>query len=227
MGDNEKNKGAFRATFKKKIPVMLIFARYCMPLLTTLTFFVLGWFYCVRGARSGVYYRLSTWRLLGNTLIGTHEYLGGETVEVKTWFYGTLSAVAIVCFLAFLLSLFFSVLTAYTAIRAFLRGYESEESNRMKLIFKIAFPNRVWLFLSELLILLPAAYPHIYSFVSARFLMMGGENVIYVFSNPPLIVAGAMVFLSLVIAFVIPRYERRKKMNMFLLWHEDPVPEEE
>lgn len=226
-GDNKKRGQVLREMIAKNAPVWLILARYVWPLLAPLTFFVLGWFYNVRAARGGMFYRISTWRLLANTIAGTHEYLGGETVEVKTWFYGILSAIAILCFLAFLLSLFFSVLSAYTALRAFRAGHESEESNRMKLIFKVAFPNRLGLFLPELFILLPAAYPYLYSFVSSRFLMMGGETVIYVFSNPPLIVVSVMLIISLALALAIPRYERRKKMNMFLLWHEDTVPEEE
>ena len=89
-----------------------------------------------------------------------------------------------------------------------------------KMIFKIAFPNRICLFLSNALVLLPTLYPHFLSFVGSRFLLVGDEDVVYVLLNRPLIAVGVMTVLSLVLALAIPRLERRKRMNMFLLCHD-------
>lgn len=211
----------------KKLPVIAIVARYCLPCVSVLVFLVMGWFYNVQASSIGSFYRVSTWRLLFHTLTGTHAYLGGEMASAKSWFYGLLSVSAILCILVFLLAVFFSVLAAYTAIRAFLAGHESEESNRMKIAFKIAFPNRVCLYLSNLLILIPAAYPHIYSAISARFLLIGGENAIFVFSNPTLVVLGVLAVVTVLLALFIPRFERRKRMNMFLVWHDEHERNEE
>ena len=79
------------------------------------------------------------------------------------------------------------------------------------------FPNRVWLFLSQLLVLIPLLYPHFVSFVGGYFLAIGVGDVIFILLNRPLIVAGAFCVASLVLALIIPRFERRKRMNMFLL----------
>ena len=46
--------------------------------------------------------------------------------------------------------------------------------------------------------------------------------------NRPLIVVGALTLVTLLLALLIPRWERQKKMNMFLVWHpEDADPAKE
>ena len=225
-GDLNENRSK-QNTLRVQLPTWLILARYAMPLVSVLVFIVMGFGYNVRASGGGSFYRISTWRLLWNTLAGTHDYLGGETQAAKSWFYGSLSVVAILCFLCFLLALFFAALALYTALMAFRAGHKSEQSNRMKVIFKIAFPNRLWLFVSNLLVLVPAAYPHFYQTVSARFLLLGSERVIYVFANPPLIVLAVLAVLTLALAIAIPRYERSRHMNMFLVYHEEEPTEED
>ncbi|MBQ9778089.1 MAG: hypothetical protein IJW22_04095 [Clostridia bacterium] len=197
-----------------------IYVRYLLPLISTLTLFLLSFFYNIKTATGGRIYEVALGKLLVNTLTGTHEYLGGEMAEAKTWFFGLLSAIAVLCILVYLIALFLAGLAAYTAVRALRLPEGSEESNRYKLIFKIAFPNRRWLFISNLLVLIPAAYPHFVSLVGSRFLAIGGENVIFILLNRPLIVVGGLVLVTLILAILIPRLERRKKMNMFLIRHE-------
>lgn len=212
---------------KVHLAEIAIFARYLLPLATALTLLVLCFFYNIKAATGGRIYEVALGKLLVNTLTGTHEYLGGELAEAKTWFFGLLSAIAIVCILVYLIALFLTALAAYTAVRAFRLPEGSEEGNRYKLIFKIAFPNRIWLFVSDLLVLIPAAYPHFVSLVGSRFLAIGGENVIFILLNRPLIVVGALCLVTLILAILIPRFERRKKMNMFLIRHQEEESEDE
>lgn len=209
------------------LPQGLIFARYAWPLLTALTLFVMGWFYNIPAVREGQGYQLSLVRLYGNTLSGTHAYLGGTQAAEKTRLLTLLSAGAIVGILIFLVALFFAGLAAYTACRAFLAQSDPERANRFKLVFKIAFPNRVCLFLSNALLVLPALYPHYYAAVSAHFLTVSKEATFYLLFDPPLLVVGVMTALSLLLALLIPRWERQKDMNMFLIVHgEKTTPEE-
>lgn len=196
-----------------------VWARYALPLFTVAVLFVMGWFYNVRSVSVGVRYHVSLWRLYGSTLSGTHTYLGGKTVMAKSWFYGLISVGAIVGILCFLLAAFFAVLAFYTAYQSFRAGKDTERANRMKLIFKIAFPNRFCLLLSNALLLVPAFFPHFVSFVGSRFLVVSGEKTMFVLSNPVLATVGALLAVTLVLSLVIPKYERRKKMNMFLLEH--------
>jgi hypothetical protein len=215
-GVNEKNASAWQR-FCARLPVYLVWARYLLPALGVLTVFVLGFFYNVRFISGRITQELSVWRLYANTFVGMHEYLGGPGKAGRSWFIGLLVAGAIVGILCFLAALFFAGLAAYTACRAFLAGHESEESDKQKLIFKVVFPNRVWLFLSQLLVLIPLLYPHFVSLVGGYFLAIGVGDVIFILLNRPLIVAGAFCVASLVLALIIPRFERRKRMNMFLL----------
>lgn len=216
-GDNEKN-ASIRQRFCANLPTTLIWARYLLPALGVLAVLVLGFFFNVRFISGRITQELSVWRLYANTFVGAHEYLGGYIKVGQSWFFGLLVAGAVVGLLCFLAALFFAGLAAYTAVRAFLAGNESEKSDKYKLVFKIAFPNRVCLFLSQLLLLVPLLYPHYVSFVGSYFLAIGGGDVIFILLNRPLIVAGAFCFVSLVLSLVIPRFERRKKMNMFLLY---------
>ncbi len=215
-GDNSK-KGSAWERFCARVPVWLIWARYLLPALGVLTVSVLGFFYNVRFISGRITQELSVWRLYANTFVGMHDYLGANASAVSSWFFGILVAGAIVGVLCFLAALFFAGLAAFAACRAFLAGHTSEKSDKMKLLFKIAFPNRVWLYLSQLLLLVPLLYPHFVSFVGSRFLALGVGDVIFILLNRPLIVAGAFCLATLLLALVIPRFERRKKMNMFLL----------
>lgn len=211
-GDNPEKR-----SFAQRLPRLLIFARYLFPLLCVLALFVMSFFYNVKIYSGGVEQELSILRLYLNTFKGMHRYFGGATLAGRSWFYGIVTAGAIVGILCFLVTLFLAGLAAYTAVRAFLAGHESEQSDRMKLIFKIAFPNRVWLFLSELLILVPLLYPNFFSLVSTNFLAISGGSAIFVLLNRPLIVGVVALALTLVLAILIPRHERHEKMNMFLL----------
>lgn len=215
-GVNENKASACRRILAR-LPEVLIWARYLLPAAGVLTVLVLGFFYNVRFISGRITQELSVWRLYANTFVGMHRYLGESAKAGRSWFYAILVAGAIVGILCFLAALFLAGLAAYTATRAFLAGQESEKSDKMKLIFKIAFPNRVWFFLSHLLMLIPLLYPHFVSAVGSYFLAVGGGSVIFILLNRPLIVAGAFCFASLVLALVIPRFERRKRMNMFLL----------
>lgn len=205
---------------------LAIWARYLLPLFTLLTLFVMSFFYNVKVYTNGLENEISVLRLYFNTFKGMHDYLGGTTAAGRSWFYGIVTAGAVVGILVFLVALFLSCLAAYTAARAFLAGHESEESDRMKLIFKIAFPNRIWLFVSNLLIIVPFLYPNFFALVSGNFLAIGG-SVIFVLLNRPLIVGTVGLVLTLVLALMISKHERRKKMNMFLLNRMQKTEQEE
>jgi hypothetical protein len=209
----------------QQLPTALIYARYALPLITALTLLVMGFFHNVFTVSVNVYYRLSLWKLYLSTVTGTHAYLGGELSNAKSWFYGLLSTGAIVCAILFLVSLFLSALALYTAVRAFRAGHYNQAANRYKVIFKVAFPNRIWLFVANALVLIPAAFPYLISAVGQSFLSIGTGETVFVRYDFPLIVMGVLTALTLVLACVIPRYERRREMNMFLVYH--PAEENE
>ena len=141
-GVNEEKASAWQR-FCAYLPQSLIWARYLLPAIGVLVILVLGFFFNVRFISGRITQELSVWRLYANTFVGMHEYLGGYIQVGRSWFFGLLVAGAIVGALCFLAALFFAGLAAYTACRAFLAGQESAESDKYKLVFKIAFPNRV------------------------------------------------------------------------------------
>ena len=129
--------------------------------------------------------------------------------------------------LLYLVALFLAMLAAVTAIRAFRAGHESEESNRMKVIFKIAFPNRVCLFLSNALFLVPTLFSEYFGAVGRHFMLVDKKEIIYTETNILFFVILGLTLITLALAIAIPRLERQKKMNMFLIWHTDEDAEED
>jgi len=216
------------AKLRQNLPRIAVFARYTLPLVTGLVWLVLGCFYTVSARQGGLPYRISPVRLYVNTLTGARTYLAGnDSSAALNAFYGLLAAGAVVGILAFLLALFLNGLAAVTAWRALRAGHESDESNRMKRVFKIAFPNRVCLFLANALWLIPALYPLFLSKVGTHYLQIGLNATIFVRMDWPLLAVGILTLLTLVLAVSITRFERAKKMNMFLVWHpEEQEPSE-
>lgn len=215
----------YRLTRRQKLrcalPYAVVYARYLLPVVSMLFLIVSGFFYAVQGVNVGVYYEVSIWRLYANTFTGTHAYLGTDGNVRADGLYTALSIGAIVGILILLLALFLNVLAAVTALRAFRAGEKSDEAHRMKMKFKIAFPNRLCLFLSNLLLIVPVLYPNFYSAISANYMLVGATNVFYVTLNRPLIVLAVLSALTLLVALVAKRYEVRKKMDMFDIYREE------
>ena len=210
-----------RQKLRRTLPVAIVYARYLLPLLSAAVLLISGFLYAVRGVNVGRYYEVSIWRLYANTFSGVHDYLGTEGNMRADGLYTTLSIGAIVGILVLILAVFLNVLAAVCALRSFRAGEKNDVTYRMKIKFNIAFPNRFCLFLANLLLLVPAAYPNFYSSVSQNYMLVGATNVFYVTLNRPLIVLGVLALLTLVLAIVSARYEKRKHMDMFDFARED------
>lgn len=223
----EKNGTFWQKRVKKALPYVAIYARYLLPLLTgvlLLAFSFLDWVYFyMRGSR----YKMSLFSFYQRTLTSSLEYVGGTTTAQTNGFYGLLSVGAVVGILLYLVALFLAVLAAVTAIRAFRAGHESEESNRMKVVFKIAFPNRVCLFLSNALFLVPTLFSEYFGAVGRHFMLVDKKEIIYTETNILFFVILGLTLITLALAIAIPRLERQKKMNMFLIWHSDEEEKED
>lgn len=219
----EKNDTFWRERVKKALPYVAIYARYLLPLLTGVLLLVFSFFDWIYFYMQGSLYKMSLFSFYQRTLTSSLAYVGGKTTASSNGFYGMLSVGAIVGILFYLVALFFAGLAAVTAIRAFRAGHESKECNRMKVAFKIAFPNRVCLFLSNVLFLVPTLFPEYFSAVGRHFMLVDKKEIIYTETNVLFFVILGLTLLTLALAFAIPRLERQKKMNMFLIWH----PEED
>lgn len=210
-----------RQRLRRILPKAVVYARYLLPAISVLFLIISGFFYAVKGVNVGRYYEVSVWRLYVNTFTGTHAYLGTEGNVRADGLYTALGVGAIVGVLVLLIALFLNVLATVTALYAFRAGKESEKAHRMKVIFKIAFPNRVCLFLANLLLIVPVLYPNFYAAISANYMLVGATNVFYVTLNRPLIVLAVLSALTLIIAVVAKRYEKQKGMDMFEVYREE------
>ena len=196
-----------------------VYARYLLPCITAallLAFSFFDWIYFYMG---GIRMKMSLFDFYRNTLTRAHTYLAGTTNAQSDWFYGLLSAGAVVGILIFVLGLFFALYAAITACRALGTEQDSEGCNRMKVLFKIAFPNRISLFLSHLLLVVPVLFPEYFSAIGKRFILIGGKSTVFVDVNVVLILVGILLLITLALALLIPRWERQQDMNMFLIRH--------
>ena len=217
-GDVSPKSRKFAQLFsRERLPVLAVYARYVLPFVGALAVLLLSCFDLIYFYMVGVSYKMSLFGFMGSTLSAAVEYLRGKGDPELGSFYALQSIGALLSLLLLLAALFFAGFAAVTAVRAFRAGHESRESNRMKVMFKILFPNRVALFVADLVLVLPTLYPYLFAGLGKYF---GSGGVLFVTTNVPLIVSGIFTVLTLVLALMIPRFERQKKMNMFLV-HDD------
>ena len=214
-----------RERIAKNAPRWAIYARYLLPPVMGVLLLVLSFLDGVYFYMNGRGYKMSLFAFYKNTLTSARSYLGGTTEAQTDWFYGLLSTGAIVGILVYLLAMFFAVLGAVTACRAFAAGHESEQSNRMKIIFKIAFSNRCALFFANMLFLVPVVFPEYFSAVGQHFMSIGGESTVFVESNLYFHLTAVYAGVLLALSLWMYVWELRKKMNMFLVWHPEDATE--
>ena len=188
-----------------------------------------GALYLVRIALGTSLMELSALRLYGSSLNGALQHFGVGGTTGKNWFYGLTAAGAAVGILIFLAAAALAVLSGVTVIRAFRAGFESETSNRMKVLFRIPFANRAVYFLLQLPFVLPLLYPEYVAAVGQRLMLAGVHlgDVLYVVLNRPVIIVAALCLVSLILGIVTKKFEKRYKMDMFELWLPEPDTDEE
>ena len=208
---------------RKNFPVVLIWARYLFPLLSCVILFALSFGDLFEFYQSSSIGTISIFGLYGATFQTVFSAFGEITGGTVLWYAILQLLGAIIGLVAFLAFVGFAVLAAITACRAFCHEPEHPTANRMKVIFKVVFPNRICLFLANALALVPFLFPYYFSFVLEQFYNMGvePEMPIYIKSNPCFWIAFGLTAITLILALVIPRYERRRRMNMFLVEHKE------
>ena len=212
---------------RQALPVWLILARYLFPVVTGIVLLCLSFgdlFTFYQSAGMGTYSIMGLFVSTVKTVFGAFSQITNNTV---LWYAIIQLMGAIVGIVAFVLAFGFALLAAVTACITFSKKPNHPTGNRMKVIFKIAFPNRVCLFLANAAYVIPFLFPYYFAFVLERFYYMGvnPELPIYVKSNPCFWVALGMTVVTLVLAVASPRFERRRRMNMFLVEHDEESEE--
>lgn len=204
--------------FREHAPRVLIYLRYVLPALTGVTLLVLSFFYLVEYDQSGEAYVQTLFRFYYNTLSASHGYIGGGNMQAgKNALYGWLTAGAVCGILLYLLGLFFAVFSCILFFCAFRHREENAAAQRAKLLFKIAFPNRVCLFLSNCLFLPVALFPSYFSMVAGKVAGVSSAELLHVERNVPLIVTVALTALTLVLAVFAAVWEEREHLDPFRL----------
>lgn len=207
------------ARLRQKLPHILLFARYFLPVLTGVLLLVLSFFYNVYYYQLGSRYVQSLFHFYSGTFTAMKEYLGGGHAGLGA-FYTWLTVGALAGVLCFILAATFSVFAFLPSLAVFAGKPATQE----KLRFKILFPNRVCLFLSSCLYLPTALFPQFFSWVCRR----AGENteMIFVEISVPLIVTAVLILLTLALA-VYARFAERTEPHYDPFVLEVALPEED
>lgn len=205
---------------RQKLPHILLFARYALPVFSGAVLLLLSFFYNIYYYQLGSRYVQSLFHFYSGTFAAMKNYLGGGRVGTGA-FYTWLTVGALVGVLCFILALTFSVFALLPVLRTFMGA----PATREKLRFKILFPNRVCLFLSGCLYLPTALFPHYFAWVCRR----AGESteLIFIEASVPLIVTAALTLFTLALA-VYARFAEKKEPHFdpFTLETALPAPEE-
>lgn len=219
-----KKNSIFRKFFSRDgFPRLLILLRYLFPLLTGVVLLCLSFGELFEFYQSVTVGTISLFGLYKATFATAFRAFGAVTDSTFIW-YAVLQLIgALIGALAFLAAAVLSALATVTAYRTFANRPNSAIGNRMKVIFKFAFPNRICLFLSNAAYLLFVAFPYYFSFVLERFYYMGiePEPPIYVKSHPTFWVVVVLTAITLALAIASARFERQKRMNMFVVEYDE------
>lgn len=234
--DNDTKKTEEKLPFFKREGVQrkLIFMRYLLPLFTAVLLPILGLFYNVYSLQLGRRVQVSVLQLWFNTVKATRAYLlDGNAVASTRNFYVFLSVGAILVAVLFLISLLFAAFTLfvlYRVVNARARGDKAAEKEA-KILLKAFLPNRVWLAITNVLVLPLALFPELFSFICSRFLTVSGSNAIYIRCNVTAIVIAVFCLASLVLAVIGRKWERTEGADLFFIEEEkdgeDPEEESE
>ena len=208
----------------------LIFARYLLPLFSALLLPILGVFYNVSSLQLGRRVQVSVLQLWFNTVKATRAYLlGGDVVASTRNFYVFLSVGAVLVAVLFLVSLLFAafaLFVLYRTVRAAARGDKTAQ-REAKILLKAFLPNRVWMAITNVLVLPLALFPELFSFICGRFLTISGSNAIYIRCNVTAIVIAVLCLISLVLAVINRKWERAQGLDLFFVEEEDEEQAEE
>lgn len=223
--DNDTKRTEERLPFFKREGVQrkLIFMRYLLPLFTAVLLPILGLFYNVYSLQLGRRVQVSVLRLWFNTVKATRAYLlDGDAVASTRNFYLFLCVGAVLVAVLFLISLLFAAFAAFVLCRtvsARARGDKTAEKEA-KILLKAFLPNRVWLVITNVLVLPLSLFPELFSFICSRFLTVSGSNAIYIRCNVTAIVITVLCLASLVLALINRKWERAQALDLFFIEEE-------
>lgn len=214
---------------KKRIPFghILIAARYLLPLFSAFVFVVVGFLNIVYIDGFTARYHTSLWQLYFNvfSVAQKHFATGGTAQGDELFTLLVIGSVVGLVVLAVALGLIcLAAITAYRALRA---EKTSEVCRRMKMIHRVAFPNRFCLFLPQLLLIIPTLYANFYAAVSEYYALTGLAEVLTVRVNLPLMIQGVLAALTLVVAILSPRYERATELDMYTFYQSEEPCEDD
>ena len=114
----------------------LVYARYLLPLFSSLVLIVSGFLNIVCGLINGEVYTPALWTLYQNVFVEGHKYFGTAGSQRGSELFTSWIVGSVVGLLLLLIALALMLLATVTALRAFRKGHACEESNRMKIVFQ-------------------------------------------------------------------------------------------
>lgn len=207
----------------------LIILRYLSPVFVAAVLLILGFFHNVFASQGGQEIGVSLLPLWVNGIKAARAYLlEGDAVAGGKAFYRVILFSACTVAVLFLISLLSSLFALYVLRRVLRARAENDRKGEKeaKILLRAFFPNRAWLFVTNLLVLPLALFPEIFSFVCGRFLVASKGQALYIRFN----VTAVVVLLLLLAVFAMAAFERRFSRSVGLdlfFFDEDDSDEDE
>ena len=195
-----------------KLARRLILVRYALSAAAVPLFLIVGIFHSVLAEQGGYTIWVSPVRLCFNTLKNARaHFLAGGTGNGSL--FGFFLAGVIVAILAFLAALALKAFSL-SQLYLYLKASTPDEKRAAAVRHKTVFPNRVFLFLSDLLILVPALFCEYVYAVSNRF-TGGGIDTLFVKCNVPLILLLVLLAATLALSILLAPQEGAAELDLF------------
>ncbi|MBQ3063281.1 MAG: hypothetical protein IJC99_00550 [Clostridia bacterium] len=197
---------------------LLCTLRYLYPLFWAVTLTLIGIPYNIRAGRLG---KLSLWRLLFNTFKQGRRALlaGGLSPEGRSYYTLLLIGVG-VALLALFAALAFIGISLYTYFVATGKQQDPARRRAVKIFHRAIFPNRIWLYLANLLLIVPALFPLYFSIVHNRH---PGGGFIEIGFDPVLILSLVFALLLAVLCLFLRKREKHTALDIFYVEPEESL----
>ncbi len=196
---------------REKVQRALIWLRYLLPPFTAVLLVVLGLFYNVYSLQLGQRVQVSVLQLWFNTLKAMRSYaLDGNAVAGTRNFYIFLAISAALVALLFLVGILYAGFMIYVlrrVARAHAQG-DREAEKEAKILLHAFLPNRIWVAVTNVLLLPLALFPEIFALICGRFLTVSGGSAIHIRFNVVALVIGVLILCTIALAVYTRRLER-------------------
>ena len=193
---------------------------YSMPLINGIVFLILGFIphlFYISGNNNPP--TLSPFGLLGIIRESGVDYVTGRTAGSTVDFYFYTAMLALWALSALCIAFYAILVVSTTAMLPSVwspQNHPTVQGNKLKRIYRIAVPNRVFFVFYQLLPIVPTIFPYLFQLLCKR--MLGQTMKVYYYGIPDWIVVMLLTAASVSLFLTSLRSQKSNKMDLFRIY---------